>query len=235
MVNKSHPLPRQTSSGCPDDDAVRPKRRRLDPQQREQEILEGAIRYFSEVGFEGSMRDLAARLGTSHALLFRYFPTKDALVDRVYDRMFLSRWDSAWDDLLQRQSVPFPERLVSFYVQYLRVVDRPEWVRTFVYAGLAGMSINQRYLKLIRLKVIVPIAEELIRLRASSRHDRRSANDVMNEAIEMSWGLHGEIFYIAIRRWIYGIDVTKDRDAFVALTIGKFLEGAPDALSRPRS
>src|SRR5688572_31775125 len=66
-----------------DGQTARIKRKRLDPRRREQEIVEGAILYFSEVGFSGSMRDLAARIGISHALLFRYFPTKEALVDRV--------------------------------------------------------------------------------------------------------------------------------------------------------
>src|SRR5688572_10622848 len=80
--------------------ASRTPRKRLDPRAREREIAEGAIRYFSEVGFGGSMRDLAKRLGISHALLFRYFPTKEALVDRVYDEVFLGRWNDEWDALL---------------------------------------------------------------------------------------------------------------------------------------
>ena len=48
--------------------------------------------------------------------------------------------------------------------------------------------------------------------------------------MELSWGLHGEIFYLAIRRWVYGIKVCPDLDEFVGLTVTKFLEGAPAAL-----
>lgn len=44
-------------------------RTRLNPEEREKEIIEGAALYFSEVGFDGSMRDLAMRLGISHDLL----------------------------------------------------------------------------------------------------------------------------------------------------------------------
>jgi len=205
--------------------ASKPKRTRLDPEQREKEIVEGAVRYFSEVGFDGSMRDLAARMGISHALLFRYFPTKDALVDRVYDRIYLSRWDPAWDALLQDRDLLFAERLVRFYTEYLKAIDRPEWVRTFIYGGLAGVNINQRYLKLIGRKVITPVAVELGRISGA-----RDAQNPSNEALELSWGLHGEIFYLAIRRWIYGAKVTTDLGRFVALTVAKFLEGAPSAL-----
>jgi AcrR family transcriptional regulator len=205
--------------------ASKSKRTRLDPEQREKEIVEGAVRYFSEVGFGGSMRDLAARLGISHALLFRYFPTKDALVDRVYDRIYLSRWDPAWDALLQDRDLRFAERLVRFYSEYLKAIDRPEWVRTFIYGGLAGVNINQRYLKLIGRKVITPVAVELGRISGAG-----NAQTPSNEALELSWGLHGEIFYLAIRRWIYGAKVTTDLERFVTLTVAKFLGGAPSAL-----
>lgn len=202
------------------------KRKRLDPRQREEEIVEGASLYFSEVGFDGSLRDLAARLGISHALLFRYFPTKEALIDRVYERMFLARWDPAWDALLDDQRLDFAERLERFYTGYLAAIDRPAWVRTFIYGGLAGVNINQRYLALIRRKVIVPIAAELSRVAGQSEGKTPSP-----EAIELSWGLHGEVFYLPIRRWIYGAKVTGDHDAFVALVVRKFLAGAPAALA----
>lgn len=200
------------------------KRKRLDPRQREEEIVECAVRYFSEVGFGGSMRDLAARLGVSHALLFRYFPTKEALVERVYDRIFLSRWNPAWDSLLDDRSLRFSERLVCFYAQYLQAIDNPVWVRTFAYAGLAGVNINRRYLKLIERKVIAPVARELASL--TGRRDQSSSE----KALELSWGLHGEIFYLAIRRWIYGARVTTDIEGFAELMVAKFLEGAPAAL-----
>jgi AcrR family transcriptional regulator len=200
------------------------KRKRLDPRRREEEIVEGAVLYFSEVGFGGGMRDLAARLGISHALLFRYFPTKEALVDRVYDRIFLSRWSPAWDVLLEDRSLSLSERLTRFYTQYLAAIDNPSWVRTFVYAGLAGVNINQRYLRLIERKVISPVARELEKLAG------RSSGSPSENALELSWGLHGEIFYLAIRRWIYGARVPADIEGFAALMVKKFLDGAPAAL-----
>lgn len=200
-------------------------RTRLNPQEREKEIIEGAALYFSEVGFDGSMRDLAVRLGISHALLFRYFPTKEDLVDRVYDRIFLSAWDPEWDALLNDRSMSLSQRLAGFYTRYLTAIDNPVWVRTFIYAGLAGFNINKRYLQMIRRKVIEPVAKELT--------GRTKGGDALpsDPAVELSWGLHGEIFYFAIRRWVYGVKVDRDVNAFVALTIATFLEGAPVALS----
>lgn len=205
----------------------KPARTRLDPKRREEEIVAGAVLYFSEVGFDGGMRDLAARLGVSHALLFRYFPTKEALVDRVYDRIFLGRWDPTWDALLDDRTLDLSQRLVGFYTPYLRAIDNPAWVRTFVYAGLAGININRRYLQLIRRRVIEPVAKELSRLTVKSDSDAPPSE----AALELSWGLHGEIFYFAIRRWIYGVKVGADLETFVALVVAKFLEGAPQALA----
>ena len=72
----------------------RPRRvRRLSPDEREREIVRGAVAYFAEVEFEGSTRDLAARIGVTQPLPYRYFPSKDALLDRVYQEVYLGRWD----------------------------------------------------------------------------------------------------------------------------------------------
>ena len=70
----------------------RKRRRRLDPEDREREIVEGAVAFFAEVGFDGGLRDLAKRLGMTHQNLFRYFPTKEALIERVYKEVYLNRW-----------------------------------------------------------------------------------------------------------------------------------------------
>jgi len=202
------------------------RRKRLDPRQREREIVDGAVLYFSEVGFGGGMRDLAGRLGISHALLFRYFPTKDSLIDAVYDRIFLARWNSDWDALLDDRTLDVSERLSRFYAQYLATVDNSAWVRTFVYAGLAGVNINRRYLKLIERKVIAPVARELESLAGTPNASPSQ------KALDLSWGLHGEIFYLAIRRWIYGARVTADTEGFARAMVAAFLEGAPATLRK---
>ena len=48
-------------------------------------IVEGAIHYFAEHGFDGETRALARSIGVSQALIFHYFPTKEALIDRERD------------------------------------------------------------------------------------------------------------------------------------------------------
>jgi len=75
-------------------------RRRLGVAERERQILDGAIQFFAERGFAGQLRDLARSIGVTHALLYHYFPTKQALIDRVYREVFEGRWNPAWEAML---------------------------------------------------------------------------------------------------------------------------------------
>jgi AcrR family transcriptional regulator len=200
------------------------KRRRLAPEEREREILEGAVRFFAEVGFDGGLRDLAKRLGITHQNLFRYFPTKEALIERVYQEVYLGKWQPEWENLLKAPDRPLELRLSDFYKAYVRSIYSYEWVRIFVFAGLKGVGISQRYLPLIQKKVIVPLTIEL-RLRAGVSKPLTLPPSA--EELEIAWGLHGEIFYLAIRRWVYDLPVPDDLDRLIDNAIATFLGGAP--------
>ena len=65
-------------------------RRRLPPAERERQIVDGAIRYFAEVGFEGQTRELARRLGITPAAAVSVFSDKGRL-DRPGLRRSLSQ------------------------------------------------------------------------------------------------------------------------------------------------
>jgi AcrR family transcriptional regulator len=206
-----------------------PKRRRLDPGDREREIVNGAIVYFAEVGFGGGRRDLAQRLGISHQNLFRYFPTKEALIERVYREVYLSRWQPEWDVFLNDKTDPLETRLINFYNAYLPAIFRYDWVRIFMFAGLKGVDITQRYLEIIQTKVVEPLARELREIAGlQNQHD----TPLSFEEMEIAWGLHGELFYLAIRRWVYGMPVPDDLAPLVKAAVARFLEGAPAAMRK---
>ena len=51
-----------------------------EPEVRKQEILETAMKLFSEKGFEKtSISDIAKEIGVAQGLCYRYFPSKDIL------------------------------------------------------------------------------------------------------------------------------------------------------------
>src|SRR3954470_4300749 len=172
-----------------------PARLRLAPADRERQILDGAIAYFSEVGFSGRTRELARRLGVTQPLLYRYFPTKQALLDRVYETVFEGRWKPGWLALLQDRSLPLRERLVEFYRQYAQATYQPEWIRIYMYAGLSDPALNRRYIQLVRSQLMPVYCREL-------RHAcglPETGTEVTEEEIEFVWSLHGGIFYMAMR------------------------------------
>ena len=214
--------------GNPPAKAPLPKRRRrLDPEDREREILDGAVAFFAEVGFDGGLRDLAKRLGITHQNLFRYFPTKEALIESVYKEVYLSRWKTEWETILRDPAKPLETRLVEFYELYLQAIFRYDWVRIFVFAGLKGVGISQRYLDLIQKKVVEPLAIELRRF-AGLTVDAKVA--LSTAELEIAWSLHGEFFYLAIRRWVYDMKTPDDLGPVIRASVVSFLEGAPAAL-----
>ena len=87
-------------------------------EQRARAIVAAAAEHFSEVGFAGSTREIAKRVGVTQPLLYRYFPTKDDLIEAVYRTAYLERWDQSWDAALKDRSKPTRERFETFYREY---------------------------------------------------------------------------------------------------------------------
>jgi hypothetical protein len=42
--------------------------------------------------------------------------------------------------------------------------------------------------------------------------------------------LHGELFYLAVRRWVYDMPVPDDLDGIIEAAITRFMQGAPAAM-----
>jgi AcrR family transcriptional regulator len=209
--------------------AAVPKRRRLPPDQREKAILDEAIRYFAEVGFDAQTRELAKRAGITQPLLFRYFPTKQDLIDKVYERVYLNRWNPAWQGLIQDRALPLAGRLKRFYAEYYAAIVDYEWMRIFFQAGMRNVGINRRYLSIVRERIFVPLCAE-----ARHANGLPDIDDVPIQPaeLELYWGLHGSIIYDGIREHIYGLSVPPDRESATEMKIEIFLAGLPGSLRR---
>ena len=203
-------------------------RRRLAPADRERQILEGAIAYFSEAGFAGRTRELSQRLGITQPLLYRYFASKQALIERVYRTVFEGRWNSAWIPLLRDRSVPLRDRLVEFYRQYAEATYRPEWIRIYMHAGLSDPTLNQRYIRLIR-RELMPVYCREVRHACGVTDDE---SPVSEEEIEFVWTLHGGIFYQAMRQHVYRTRIRVDFLRHVGFVVDNFLAGAQTTYPR---
>ena len=208
------------------------KRQRLPPEDRAQQILTGAISYFAERGFDGQTRELTSRLGISKGLLYRYFPGKDALIERVYEEVFIGRWDPHWDLLIADRSIDLLPRLKAFYVQYaVKMLHNYEWVRIYLLSGIAGASINRRFSNFVAQHVFGPVLNEL---RFEFKHPDIKKKPPSESEMELMWGLHGAIFYIGVRKWIYHVEVPVDAESAVALLVDGLYENASKLLRTER-
>jgi AcrR family transcriptional regulator len=190
-------------------------RQRLSPQDRERQIVAGAIEFFSRRGLDAQIRDLAKEIGMAHTLLYHYFPTKQALIDRVYEELFIGRWDPHWEALLDGSLAP-EEKLCALYESYLSVILTPEWIRIIVGSGLSDGVIPQRYFELMRERFFPRVIRETrkaIGIRSKAKPSLREHALLM--------GLHGGLIYsMGIWPHVYGQKVEgADKEELLTLPV----------------
>ena len=183
-------------------------RRRLSPADREQQIIKAAVDFFARHGLAAQTRELAAQIGVTHALLYHYFPTKQALIDRVYETVIANRWDPRWEALLDSRT-PVEDKLCRFYREYLAAILTPEWLRVFMYSGMSDGLMPQRYFGLLREKLFPRLLREARRAAGMRGRSKPSARE---QALLM--GLHGGLVYqLGIMPLCYGQPATGVEDA----------------------
>ncbi len=213
-------------------------RRRLSPAERERQILDGAVRFFSEHGLDGQLRDLARELDITHTLLYHYFPTKQALIERVYADLFAARWESEWETLLDDKALDVETKLTRFYTQYAKRILERDWVRVFVFSGLSDRYITDRYFALLGEKLFPRLVRESRRYLGLPNRGQPTPREM-----ELLMGLHGSIFYMGMRRWVYGLEMAAPKtDPFDAVFVHDrvlgYLQTLPEVFgqgSKPRA
>lgn len=202
---------------------------RLSFDERERQIIDGALRFFSEAGFAGGTRELSTRLGVTQPLLYRYFPSKQALIKRVYEEVFLRRVAPEWAVALRDRKRPLDVRLLDFYRHYADATYQAHWIRLYFHTALAGLDLNARYVEFIERHVLRTVCAEL---RAELGLPPPSKVPISRREMELVWKLHGGMFYWAVRRFIYGSSVVEDVAAVAEDAIEAFLAGARRVLPR---
>jgi AcrR family transcriptional regulator len=197
-------------------------RRRLPRAERERHIVDEAVRFFAEVGFGGDTRELAKRAHVTHALLFRYFPSKEALIERVYREVYLGRWNPQWEQLIQDRSLPLRERLERFYLLYAQTILSYEFVRLLMFSGLRGSSMTRRWFARVGERIVKPICRELRVAHALPGEDRMP---LTHTEVELVWGLNSRVFYFGVRKFIYGMPVPRNLEQLIEAEVHTFFDG----------
>jgi AcrR family transcriptional regulator len=197
-------------------------RRRLARGLREPQIVEAAAGFFAEHGFAASTRDLAAQLGVTQALLYRYFRSKEQLIERVLERAFGGRRPRGATALLRDRARPLDDRLTAFYQGYLGGITATS-IRLFVRGGLDGRGLAGRFSVPLTEKILNPVVEELRHEAGVPDAGRRP---LMRGERELAMILHGGLIFLAIRKFVYGMPMPDDLSDLVALQVRAFLPGA---------
>jgi len=203
-------------------------RRRMLASEREELILVEATRYFAEFGLSAGTIELARRIGMTQPLLYKYFPTKEALLVRIYERLFPQSWGPELAEILDDESLPLRERLTKFYQTFTATVLTYEHVRLFLFSGLTNNSLNARYYAILSEQFFTRIVRAL-RAEFLAKKTRRATT---NDEMELVQTLHAAIYHVAFRRWVHGLSEETDWDALIALKIDFFLDGAAQTMKK---
>jgi AcrR family transcriptional regulator len=186
----------------------RPAYRRLDVEERRRRLLERGAELFERFGYdELSMARIAREAGTSKALLYHYFPSKQAY--------FAATLEQAAGELAAAvepdPALPAVEQLAHSLDAYLA------WVEA--HAGA--------YAKLLRSVGAVPEVRELV-----DRVRRRTADRIVAGIAGETGGEATPQLRAAVRGWLWFVDGVLedwlehrdlDRDALRSLLLGTLL------------
>ncbi|MDB2407874.1 TetR/AcrR family transcriptional regulator [Jannaschia sp.] len=185
-------------------------RQRKSSEDRTREIVEAAAAHFAEVGFDGSTREIAKRVGVTQPLLYRYFPDKDSLVEAVYRSVYLESWDEAWDEGLQDRTLPVRQRFDRFYRTYIAAVFTPRWLRIAYHAGLRDPRISRWYNDLVEELILKSLVRE-------HRVELGLVDDayVSVAELEPAWQVHGGLLHYGWRRHVVGLPAPEDTEQVI--------------------
>jgi AcrR family transcriptional regulator len=104
---------------------------------RREHILKGAMQLFAKNGFRGTTtREIAQRLGISEALMFKYFPSKEAL----YWAIIQKRTDGSEEMLFPKEAIQAKDdrQVFQAIASYLIRKNRedPTFMRLLLYSAL---------------------------------------------------------------------------------------------------
>lgn len=195
---------------------------RMAPEDRKRELVEKAAEFFSEEGFDAGTRQLARQLGVTQPLIYRYFASKDDLINEVYRKVYVSQWQDSWKQTICDRGQPLRPRLQAFYASYAPAIFNRRWMRIFFFAGLKGLDINTRYLARVREELLTPISLEM-RAELALECDL----PITNTESELVWLMHGTVFYQGIREQIYRSVTAVNYDLALNTAIDMYLQKAP--------
>ena len=113
---------------------------------RREQILHGAMELFAEKGFRGATtREIARHLGISEALMFKYFPSKEAL----YRAIIQKRMHGTEEMLFPKEAIDSKDdrqvfKSILSYLLRKNTAD-PTFMRLLLYSALEGHDLSKMF------------------------------------------------------------------------------------------
>lgn len=197
-------------------------RRRLRGESRRAAIIDAAVTAFADQGFGVSTRDLASRMQVTQALLYRYFPSKVAIVHAVIERFARRRWPPGFATELVEGDGALDERLTSFFLAYIENVPA-DGLRLFVRAALDGVEIGTRFGPAQNEDVLRPVVAAM---RRELDLPGLEVRPMIRGEREIAVSIHSSITWLLYRRFIFGVAIPDAPEDLVRLRVRVFLPGA---------
>ncbi len=117
---------------------------RMTAEDRRGQILRGAMELFAEKGFRGATtREIARHLGISEALMFKYFPSKEAL----YRAIIQKRTDGSEEMFFPKEAIQAKDDRQVFRSIASNLIARntgdPTFMRLILYSALEGHELSR--------------------------------------------------------------------------------------------
>ena len=186
--------------------------RRLAPAVRVEQILMAAAVFFADHGFLASTRDLAKRIGITQALIYRYFPSKQALLRRLLEVSQNDDWLPLIEQAMADRSKSLTERITDMYVGFLGNSDGVG-LRLWMRAALDGQAYPRRYADPLTDRVMVPVMEEV---RVTLGLPSLAQRPLLRAERDLALSLHGSVMFVRIRQHVYRLPVAEPLREFVA-------------------
>lgn len=174
-------------------------RKRVPRGQRKKLIVEQAMQVFADKGFSAGTREIARELGVTQALLYRYFSSKEELIEAVFQRQLELGGDPPPASDLLNAGTPLDQRVRLFAGELLDVI-RNDRIRLCLYAGLAGYGTRHLTRDQLVSDVIGPL---VLAVRQDTGLPDFEARPISADEFDLGMILHGGLVCLAMRDLIY--------------------------------
>lgn len=216
-----------------------PASKRMSREDRRKNIVDHAVEYFAEYGLYADTRALAQQIGVTQAILYKHFPSKDALIEAVFQRLTEQQDLPGWQRIIQDDAETLVARLSRFFRQYATSTYTYVWIRLHMHSSLYDGQFNRDYIRKVTEPLLRTIAQEI---RREMKFPESEITKVSDMEVELLWIFHYGLYYHPFREHVYGLEPSVAFDDLIEAglpgtlyAIERYLHGLhPDLMPQPR-